>query len=103
MCLLAELYLNTSQPERAIAIINSLEKVIFSKKEGEEPAPGDTMTDRQIEEWRLKIALVRTSYQTMNTCAWIQLSYNHSVSKRCYFTSFTQITNMKNASLSLTG
>ena len=58
MCLLAELYLCMSQPERAIAIINSLEKVIFTKKEGEESSPGDSMTDRQIEEWRLKIALV---------------------------------------------
>ena len=50
MCLLAELYLCMSQPERAIAIINSLEKVIFTKKEGEESSPGDSMTDRQIEE-----------------------------------------------------
>ena len=61
MCLLAELYLSMSQPERAIAIINSLEKVIFTKKEGEESSLGDSMTDRQIEEWRLKIALVSIS------------------------------------------
>lgn len=58
MCLLAELYLCTSQPEKAIAIINSLEKVIFTKKEGEESTNDSSMTDKQIEEWRLRIALV---------------------------------------------
>lgn len=63
MCLLAELYLCTSQPERTVAIINNLEKVLFSKREGSDgstPAasPAETMTESQAETWKLNIALV---------------------------------------------
>ena len=58
MCLLAELYFCTSQPERAISIINSLEKNLFSKKESEE-ADG-SLTDKVVEAWKLKLALVIT-------------------------------------------
>ena len=58
MCLLAELYLCTSQPDRTIAIINNLEKILFSKKEGEEPSSDNTLTEKQIENWKLKLASV---------------------------------------------
>jgi len=56
MCLLAELYLRTLQPEKAIAIINGLEKVIFAKKEGSEDA--NTISEKQSELWKLKLSQV---------------------------------------------
>lgn len=57
MCLLAELYLRTLQPEKAIAIINGLEKVIFAKKEGSEDANTDnSISEKQSELWKLKLS-----------------------------------------------
>lgn len=59
MCLLAELYLRTLQPEKAIAIINGLEKVIFAKKEGSEDANTDnSISEKQSELWKLKLSQV---------------------------------------------
>lgn len=62
MCLLAELYLCTSQPERAISIINGLEKVVFSKKDDDSAGSDTSLSDSQIENWKLKITMVSILY-----------------------------------------
>ncbi|XP_067927945.1 CCR4-NOT transcription complex subunit 10-like [Watersipora subatra] len=87
MCLLAELYLCTSQPDRAIAIINSLEKIVFPRKEGEESSSETSLSDRQIENWKLKLALYKVQSlmmsRAMKHCKRELKNLNNSTGEPC--------------------
>jgi len=52
--------MHTSQPEKAIGIVNCLEKVVFSRKDSEEGQEAKIAeSEQQLDLWKVRIPLVR--------------------------------------------